>query len=104
MEGVSLKPSFSNESLSRDTLCWEHEGNRAVRAGNWKLVFKPARLQNVLKKEMMNWELYNLQEDPSETKDLSDAFPEKVWELNNYWTKWAKDKKVLPWPWSNKKK
>ena len=39
MEGVSLRPAFVGQSLRRTRpLFWEHEGNRAVRAGNWKLV------------------------------------------------------------------
>ncbi|NQV24995.1 MAG: arylsulfatase, partial [Rhodopirellula sp.] len=41
LEGVSLLPAFSSHSLNRkQPLFWEHEGNRAVRDGNWKLVAK----------------------------------------------------------------
>ena len=39
MEGLSLRPAFEGQSLRRTRpLFWEHEGNRAVRSGNWKLV------------------------------------------------------------------
>ena len=37
-EGKSLVPAFSDKPLQRDLIFWEHEGNRAIRAGNWKLV------------------------------------------------------------------
>ena len=39
VEGVSLVPAFKGESLNRGKpIFWEHEGNRAVRDGQWKLV------------------------------------------------------------------
>src|SRR5207249_97578 len=45
LEGKSLVPAFANRSLERDALYWEHEGNRAMRVGDWKLVAKgPAAL------------------------------------------------------------
>jgi len=41
LEGVSLIPTFTGASLKRrDPVFWEHEGNRAVRDGDWKLVAK----------------------------------------------------------------
>ena len=39
MEGVSLRPALAGRALGRtQPLFWEHEGNRAVRSGKWKLV------------------------------------------------------------------
>jgi len=43
MEGKSLTPTFSGSAINRDTLYFEHEGNRAIRKGNWKLVAKGAK-------------------------------------------------------------
>ena len=40
LEGQSLVPAFAGKPLDRDAIFWEHEGNRAVRAGDWKLVAK----------------------------------------------------------------
>src|SRR5262249_40286121 len=40
MEGKSLVPAFAGRPLDRDYLAWEHEGNRAIRSGKWKLVAK----------------------------------------------------------------
>jgi arylsulfatase len=52
-EGQSLVPVFRGNTMGHRTLAWEHEGNRAIRVGDWKLV---ARYQD-------HWELYNLEED-----------------------------------------
>src|SRR5688500_3981799 len=40
LEGKSLAPAFADKPLDRDALYWEHEGNRAVRIGDWKAVAK----------------------------------------------------------------
>jgi arylsulfatase A-like enzyme len=68
-------------TLARDTtvahafLWWEHEGNRAIRAGDWKLV--------TLAKG--NWELYDLSRDRGEQNNLASARPEKARELETMW-------------------
>lgn len=39
MEGVSLRQAIEGKPLKRkNPIFWEHEGNRALRLGNWKLV------------------------------------------------------------------
>ncbi|MBW6500217.1 MAG: arylsulfatase [Bacteroidales bacterium] len=86
MEGISLVPVFKGKSLVRDTpLFWEHEGNRAVRDGDWKLV----SAYDYGKKEFKKWELYNLKEDRSELNDLSEKFPEKQSEMIGKYEGWA---------------
>ena len=86
-EGKSLVPAFANKPLARD-LFWEHEGNRAVRAGVWKLVAKGPGAK---------WELYDLAEDRVESRDLASKHPETSKELVLKWEAWAKRAKVLPW-------
>jgi arylsulfatase len=88
LEGKSLIPAFDNKPIDRDALYWEHEGNRAVRAGDWKLVAKHGR----------PWELYDLSKDRIESKDLASTQPAKVSELAAKYDAWAKRAKVLPWP------
>jgi len=43
MEGVSLAPAFGGRGLGDRAIYWEHEGNRAVRRGKWKIVYRAAR-------------------------------------------------------------
>lgn len=67
--------SLLEESSKNRELWWLHEGNRAFRQGDWKLV--------AAKDEP--WELYDLAKDRPETHDLADEHPEKVIELENEW-------------------
>ncbi len=90
MEGKSLVPAFANKPIAREALYWEHEGNRALREGNWKLVAKgPAG----------KWELYDIDRDRAELHDLSAREPERVKTLAQKWEAWANRAGVLPWIW-----
>jgi arylsulfatase len=87
MEGTSLAPAFRGKSLERKSpIFWEHEGNRAVRDGDWKLVAK----------ENKPWELYNLKLDRTEQHDVASAEPGKAEKLANEWNVWAARANVLP--------
>ena len=95
-QGVSLRPLIAaTATTSPRRLFWEHEGNRAVRDGQWKLVAKGPRGP---------WELYDLTADRAETTDLAAQHPERVKELAAQWEAWAKAAHVLPWPWDEKQK
>ncbi len=74
--GISLVSSFARDgTVGHPDLWWAHEGNRAIRVGDWKLV--ATRDQD--------WELYNLASDRTETRDLAQERPEKVRELSVRW-------------------
>jgi arylsulfatase len=91
--GRSLVPLFAKDgTVVRDSLWWLHEGNRALRVGDWKIVAAG---------QGSPWELYNLSSDRSETKNLATDRPEKVRELAALWTKQLKDYAALAsrdWP------
>lgn len=89
IEGRSLLPAFENKPVQRDALFWEHEGNAAVRVGDWKLV----RLGR-----NGPWELYDLKADRTEQHDLAAAQPERVKELAAKWDAWADRAQVKPYP------
>jgi arylsulfatase A-like enzyme len=90
MEGVSLVPAFINGELSRaQPLFWEHEGNRAIRDGTWKLV---SRHNND-----SQWELYDLEKDRTETDDLAGQYPQEVERLRAAWEGWANRVGVVDW-------
>ncbi len=87
LEGVSLRPAFHGGPLGRtQPLFWEHEGNRAVRDGDWKLVAK----------EGEPWELYNIATDRIESRDLAPSNSSKVLELAAKWDAYAARANVLP--------
>ncbi len=87
LEGKSLVAAFADKPLDRD-LFWEHEGNRAVRAGDWKLVGKDGG----------KWELYDLAKDRTEGTDLAATMPDRVKDLAAKYDVWAKRANVEPWP------
>jgi arylsulfatase A-like enzyme len=87
MEGISLVPAFQGKPLERaEPLFWEHESNRAVRDGRWKLVAKEAR----------PWELYDMEQDRTEMHDLAAKHPQQVQRLSAKWDAWAARAGVLP--------
>ncbi len=89
LEGKSLLPVFRGASRQgHDALFWEHEGNRAVRRGRWKLVAAHGQ----------PWELYDLEADRTELNNLAGEHPEKLEELKALYEAWAKRCGVLPWP------
>ena len=86
-EGASLRPAFEGSAIHRThPLVWEHEGNRAVRDGRWKLVAKEGR----------PWELYDLEPDRTEMHDLAPSEPERVRKMAAAWEAWAARASVLP--------
>ena len=91
-EGRSFAPLFHEESAGPErTLYWEHEGNRAVRQGRWKLVSKWSP------PESGRWELYNMDSDRTELHDLSAEQPERVSEMSAGWQNWADRIGVVEW-------
>ena len=87
IQGVSLNPLFQDKGFSRNApLFWEHEGNRAVRDGKWKLVMPYNG----------DWELYDMDKDRTELNDLSSQMPEKKKMLEKHYQEWADSSMVEP--------
>ncbi len=77
--GRSLMPVFAKDNtVAHDSLWWLHDGNRAVRVGDWKAV--SAGKDGA-------WELYDLKADRAETQNLAAQLPEKVTELVAEWNR-----------------
>jgi arylsulfatase A-like enzyme len=87
LAGKSLVPALQGKPLGERTLAWEHEGNRAVRVGDWKLV---AAFRGP-------WELYDLSRDRTELNNLAARQPDKAKELAAAWQAWADKVGVVPW-------
>jgi arylsulfatase len=92
-QGKTWKPMLAGEAESargpEDWLGWELWANRAIRKGDWKLLWlhKPMGIAD--------WQLYNLRTDPGETHDLSDQHPEKKKELLALWHEYVKTNNVI---------
>jgi arylsulfatase len=87
--GESLVPVLRGGGRERGPIFWEHQGNRAVRDGRWKLV---SRWRH-------GWELYDLEADRTELRNLAAARPDRVRELATLYEDWAKGAGVGLWPW-----
>ena len=92
--GVSLTGAFAGKPIDREAIYWEHEGNRAVRAGDLKLVAKFNK----------PWELYDLAHDRAEQHNLAADRPADVRRLTTLWDAWAARSQVEPWPVRNTQK
>ncbi len=75
--GTSLARAFAKDhSVPRDWFWWFHDGHRAIRQGDWKLVAPKDE----------PWELYNLKNDRAESRDLSKERPGLAKKLEALWT------------------
>lgn len=89
--GTDMAALFAAQKVKRGPLFWEHEGNRAVRDGKWKITaMSPAG----------QWELYDMEADRTEMNNLAAEQPERVKRMASQWRQWAKENKVVPWIWS----
>jgi arylsulfatase A-like enzyme len=84
--GKDITPLLAaSGKIDRDYLWWYHQGNKAIRVGDWKLVAKG---------EKGDWELYDLARDRSERVNLAAKEPEKAKELAAKWqTAWEQYRK-----------
>jgi arylsulfatase len=88
LEGESFAPALRGEAWRRERpILWEHEGNRAVRDGRWKLVSKYPG----------DWELYDMVEDRTELDDLSAVNGPQVDKMATAYDEWAARCGIVPW-------
>jgi arylsulfatase A-like enzyme len=81
LEGKSLLPILKGQKREgHEMLFFEHEGGRAVRIGDWKLVALANR----------KWELYHVAADRTETHNLAERYPDKVKAMLGQWQQWAR--------------
>jgi arylsulfatase len=87
-EGESLLPVLRGEPWKRRSpIYWEHEGNCALRRGDWKLV----------RKYPGTWELYNLEQDRTELNNRIGGEETRAKEMIAEWEHWAERCGVVPW-------
>jgi arylsulfatase len=94
LEGKSLAPILEGRLREgHAAICWEHEGNRAVRQGKWKLVSKNPG----------GWELYDMEADRTEMNNLAAAEAGRVAAMADAYDAWAARCGVVPWAEVSKK-
>jgi len=87
LAGRSMLPALRGGTVEPRPLFWEHTGNAAIRLGDWKLVRGFGG----------DWELYSMELDRTELRDVADEHPARVRELAALWAEWAERAEVIPW-------
>jgi arylsulfatase A len=77
IDGISFAPTLlgTGAQAAHDYLYWEYKGQQAMRRGNWKAV------RSHLKKKDLTIELYDLQADRAEQRDVAGDNPELIAEF-----------------------
>ena len=73
--------SGRQRAIHSEPMFWEHEGNAAVRDGQWKLV----------REYQKPWELYDVSKDRTELNDLATTKQELRDRMISLWKQWATD-------------
>lgn len=96
IEGVNLLPHLKGEKADapHESLAWRFGPQKAIRRGKWKLV----DFRDFEAKTQSGWQLFDLDADISESKNLATEHPELVAELSKAWDDWNA-KNIAPlWP------
>ncbi|MCY3681606.1 MAG: sulfatase-like hydrolase/transferase [Gemmatimonadetes bacterium] len=97
LDGQPIPKDVTKIADQRD-LFWRWGDSYAVRSGDWKLLHKGGRRGRepcdgiVERTELLqNTCLFNLKEDPSESQDLIDQYPEVVERLQELYRAWSEE-------------
>jgi arylsulfatase len=98
LSGVSMRYSFDKPKArtKKKRQYYAMLGTRGLWQDGWKVSSVHAPLSGVGKFDKDQWELYNVDKDRSESKDLAKKYPQKVKQLVKVWFDEAKKNKVLP--------
>ena len=88
LAGRSLRQIFEGRERETAPIFFEHFGARGMRQGDWKIVSLAGK----------PWELYNLADDRTETRNLAEREPQRLKEMAASWEEWAKSSQVYPTP------
>jgi arylsulfatase len=107
IEGVSMAYTWNGANAgapsTRNTQYFEMLGNRAIYNEGWVAATTPVTLPWELSTKTppdvitgYNWELYNVQDDPTQFNDLAARMPDKVRQMQALFYSEAKKYNVLP--------
>jgi arylsulfatase len=93
VSGGSLLPVLTREADAAHAddyyAGWELYGHRAVRQGDWKIVWDPSE------GDAAAWHLFNLAQDPGEQVDLRDREPQRLEAMRALWDRYERDNGVI---------
>jgi arylsulfatase len=92
-----------------DAVGWELGGQVSIRKGDWKLLWfrserlSPADAKNIVQGAANGtpaskggpWKLFNLVQDPTETHDLADQYPDVLADMINEWNRYVAENGIL---------
>ena len=82
LDGISIVPTFSGKKLIRtNPLFFQYGSWQAIRENQWKLV----------QRKQEPWQLYDLDQDRTETRDLAGESSERVKNMKKSWDGWASE-------------
>lgn len=112
LHGVSLRPTFDDASApsEHDTQYFEMLGHRSLYHDGWRAVCPwpgdsfsegrpfgtPLTADDLRRLDVEGWELYHVDEDPTETRNLAESHRDKLRELISFWYVEAGKYNVLP--------
>ena len=88
LAGESILPIVKGDSVKLRTIYFEHEGNRAISDGRWKLTALNGQ----------DWDLYDMDHDRTELVNLASKYPHIVAKFDSMWNVWAEENFVTPLP------
>ena len=97
--GVSMKYTFDakpDDPTKKQVQIYEMFGTRGIWKDGWHASTRHSPMSNKGNFEQDEWELYNMEEDRSQSNNLADKYPEKLKELKDLWMEQAKQNNVLP--------
>lgn len=91
-QGQSLLPLLTGMgNYPERILYWEHEGSKAMRKGNWKIVSSPHPGNQFDK----TWMLFDLDKDRTELFDVRNEYPDVFQAMIHMYRQWEKTAGVL---------
>jgi arylsulfatase A-like enzyme len=103
LQGKSMLPLLQGKAQAvhseDDYFGWEIFGKRAIRQGDWKIVWESPDVSwwnsAALGIHPGRWQLYNLRQDPAELQDLAAAEPGQLKHLIQLWEQYAQENGVI---------
>lgn len=102
LRGASMVPVLTGASEAVHdedyVMGWELFGHRAIRQGDWKIVWDASKYPYVPRDFQItgdNWRLYNIAKDPSERVDLARQYPERLQSLITHWEEYVRETGIV---------